>query len=135
DIPGQDLALADMVGGGHDAFLLHAFDDAGGAVVGDLQVALDEADAALALARHQGDGLVVELVALALLAALARQAEAALFAVGIVGDRFDVGRHALGPEVAHHLLDLGVADERAVHTGDLAAAGHVEHVALAQQLL
>ena len=47
----------------------------------------------------------------------------------------DVGRLALRPQVAHHLLDLAVADERAVHARDLAAAGHVEHVALAQQLL
>ena len=77
DIAGQDLALADVVGGGHDALFFHALDDAGGAVVADLQVALDEADAAFALARDEGDGLVVELVALALLAALARQAEAA----------------------------------------------------------
>src|SRR5471032_3127028 len=123
-----------MVGAADDAFLLHAFDDAGGAVVADLQVALDEAHAALALARHERNRLVVELVALALLAALARQAEAALFALGIVGDAFDVGRRALRPEMTHDILDLGVADEGAVHARDLAAAGHVEHVALAQQL-
>src|SRR5260370_20136555 len=47
DIARQDLALADMVGGGHHALLLHAFDDAGGAVVADLPVALDEAPPAL----------------------------------------------------------------------------------------
>ena len=35
----------------------------------------------------------------------------------------------------HHLLDLGVRDERPVHAGNPPAAGHVEHVALAQQLL
>jgi hypothetical protein len=33
------------------------------------------------------------------------------------------------------LLDLGVRDEGAVDAGDAAAAGHVEHVALAEQLL
>ena len=33
------------------------------------------------------------------------------------------------------LLDLGVRDEGAVHAGDAAAAGHIEHVALAEQLL
>ena len=33
------------------------------------------------------------------------------------------------------LLDLGVGDEGAVHAGDAAAARHVEHVALAEQLL
>jgi hypothetical protein len=37
--------------------------------------------------------------------------------------------------VVDDLLDLLVADEGAVDAGDAAAAGHVEHVALAQQLL
>src|SRR5258708_36018646 len=92
DVARHDLALADMVGAAHDAFLLHALDDAGGAVVADLQVAMDEAHAALALARHEGDRLIVELVALALLATLARQAKPTLFALGIVGDALDIGR-------------------------------------------
>src|SRR5476649_2253733 len=123
-----------MVGAADDAFLLHAFDDAGGAVVADLQIALDEAGAALALARHQRDRLVVELVALGVLA-FARQAEPALVAIGIVGHGFDVSRYALGAKMAHHLLDFAVRYERPVHARDLAAAGHIEHVALAQQLL
>ena len=37
--------------------------------------------------------------------------------------------------MADDLLDLLVGDERAVHAADAAAAGHVEHVALAEQLL
>src|SRR5690348_8147329 len=74
DVARQHLALADVVGGADHALLLHALDDAGGSVVADLQVALDEAGRALALARHERDRLVVELVALAFLAALARQA-------------------------------------------------------------
>src|SRR6266404_1041648 len=81
DVARQDLALADMIGRAHHALALHALDDAGGAVVADLQVALDEAGAALALARHQGDRLIVELVALALLP-LARQPEPAFLAIG-----------------------------------------------------
>src|SRR5471032_2519797 len=123
-----------MVGAADNAFLLHPFDDAGGAVIADLQVALDEAHAALALARHERNRLVVELVALALVATLARQAEAALFTLGIVGDALDVGRRTLRPEMAHDVLDFGVRHERTVHARDLATAGHVEHVALAQQL-
>src|SRR6185437_17018841 len=87
-----------MVGGAHHALALHALYDAGGAVVADLQVALDEAGAALALARHQGDRLVIELVALAILA-LAREGRPALFALRIIGDRFDVGRRALGTQM------------------------------------
>ncbi len=37
--------------------------------------------------------------------------------------------------MGHHLLDLVVGDEWAVDAADAAAAGHVEHVALAEQLL
>src|SRR5260370_18374487 len=123
-----------MVGRTDHALTFHALDDAGGAVVADLQIALDEAGAAFALARHQGDRLVVELVALGVLA-FAGQAEPTFLGIGIVGHRFDVRRHALGPEVPHHLLDLGVAHEGPVHACDLAAARHVEHVALTYKLL
>jgi len=45
-----------------------------------------------------------------------------------------VFRLALALEVAHHLLDLFVRHERAVHAADASAAGHIEHVALAEQL-
>src|SRR3712207_7151194 len=44
-------------------------------------------------------------------------------------------RSALGLEVGDHGLDLAVGHERAMQAGDAAAPGHVEHVALAQQLL
>src|SRR6185436_7331626 len=64
----QHFALADVVGLAHDAFFFHAFDDAGSAVVADLQVALDEAGGAFALARDQRDRLVVEIVARAAVA-------------------------------------------------------------------
>src|SRR5437879_2900249 len=53
DVARQDLAFADMVGRADDALALHALDNAGSAVVADLQVALDEACAALALAGDQ----------------------------------------------------------------------------------
>ena len=42
---------------------------------------------------------------------------------------------ALLLEMGDDLLDLVVGDERPVHAGDAAAARHVEHVALAEQLL
>src|SRR5215218_11347635 len=90
DVACEHLTLADMVGGGDHALALHALDDAGGAVVADLQVALDEAGRAFALTGDQRDRLVVELVALALLALAGANA---LLAVGIVGDRVDIGRH------------------------------------------
>src|SRR5216683_413675 len=50
DIARQHLALADMIGGADDALGLHALDDARGAVVADLQVALHETGRRLALA-------------------------------------------------------------------------------------
>ena len=46
-----------------------------------------------------------------------------------------VVRLALGLEIGDDLLDFLVADERAVTRVIAAAAGHVQHVALAQQLL
>src|SRR5437588_8942669 len=60
---GEDLALADMVGGADNAFGFHALDEARGAVVADLQIALHKARRGLALARDERDGLVVERVA------------------------------------------------------------------------
>ena len=47
-----------------------------------------------------------------LFSALAQQAKVTPFALGIVGEAFEVGRRALRPEMAHGVLDLGVADER-----------------------
>src|SRR5271156_6659195 len=123
----QHLALADMVGLADHALGLHALDQARRAVVADLQIALDEAGRGLALARHQRDRLVVEIVARA--AALLIEAALAAAELLVLGDRLDIGRLALVFQKADHLLDLGVGHERAVHAGDAAAAGHVEHVA------
>src|SRR5436189_87603 len=50
-------------------------------------------------------------------------------------DGFEILRRALRLEVAHDLLDLVVGHEWAVHAADAAAARHVQHVALAEQLL
>src|SRR3982074_1379855 len=63
DMPGQNLALADMVGGRDDALALHPLDDARRPVVADLQMALHEAGRGLALAADQRHRLVVEQVA------------------------------------------------------------------------
>jgi hypothetical protein len=51
------------------ALLLHALDEPRGAVVADLQVALDEGGRGLALARHKRDRLIVQRGLVALLAA------------------------------------------------------------------
>src|SRR5579859_2776049 len=79
---GEDLALADVVGGADDAFGLHALDDAGGAVVADLQVALHKARRGLALAADDRDRLVVERVARAVLLAAGGAVEAAVVVLG-----------------------------------------------------
>src|SRR5260370_18546557 len=89
DVTRQDLALADMVGRTDHALTFHALDDAGGAVVADLQIPLDEAGAAFALARHQCDRLFVELVALGVLA-FAAQSEPTFLSIGTPGHPSDV---------------------------------------------
>src|SRR4051812_33350285 len=57
---GEDVALAGMVGGADEAFLLHPLDQRGGAVVADLQAALDVGGGAFLVAHDDLDGLVVE---------------------------------------------------------------------------
>ena len=49
-----------MVGGADEAFLLHPLDQRGGAVVADLQPALDIAGRGLAVAGDDGDGAVFD---------------------------------------------------------------------------
>src|SRR6185437_1324891 len=135
DVARQHFALADMVGGADNAFRLHALDDAGGAVVADLQVALDEAGRRLALAAHQRHRLVVELVARAAALAVAGEEIAALLLV-VLGDLVDIDRRAaVLLEEADDTLDFLIRDEGAVDAGDAAAALHIEHVAAAQELL
>src|SRR5205085_11658697 len=56
----QNLAFARVVGLADDAFLLHALDEGGGAVVADRQAALDVACGGFSIAENDGDGLVVE---------------------------------------------------------------------------
>src|SRR3954466_3532017 len=103
----QDLAFADVGGGAADAFRFHALDDAGGAVVADLQVALDEAGRAFALAADQRDRLVVEPVAV--LAGARAAAEREGLAVGgaiVLGDLVEVDGLAVALEEIDDALDL-----------------------------
>lgn len=71
-------ALAALVHGAHQAGLFHVLDQPRGAVVADLQVALHQRDAGLAVLQHDLDRLVVQRV---LLAAAVAVAEAALLAI------------------------------------------------------
>src|SRR5690606_1966953 len=116
------------------AFLLHALDQGGSAVIADRQTALDIGGGGLLVLQHDIDGLVVKLVSgPAELAALGESAGA--FAIVFLGDRFQIVGAALHLEVAHDVLDLCVRAERAVQAANAAAAGHIEHVAHAQKLL
>src|ERR1700722_6635371 len=98
-------------------------------------MALDEAGRSLALAADQRDRAVVELVARAAALAVAAEARRHL-ALLVFRDLFDISRRsAVILQEAHDTLDFFVSDERSVDALDTAAAGHVEHVATAEQLL
>ena len=58
----EDLAFSGVVGGADDAFGLHALHDRGGAVVADLEAALDIGGRGLLVAQDDGDGLLVGVV-------------------------------------------------------------------------
>src|SRR3546814_20887513 len=123
-----------MVGAADDAFLFHALHDAGGAVVADLQVALDKRRAGLALAADQSHRLVVESVFLAA-AFAATRAGRAVFALGIGGHRLDIDRLGLGLEFGPHALAFLGRTEGAMPAADAAGPGHDPHTAPPEQLL
>src|SRR6202521_2135509 len=132
----QDFPLARMIRRGHDAFLFHALHDRGGAIVADLQPALDVARRRLAVAQHDLHRLLVEVGGFTggthrggveHRAVLALRAE-------IRRDGLEILRRSLGLQVAHYLLDLLVGHEGAMHAADAATTRHVQHVRLAEQL-
>src|SRR5262249_51592243 len=130
----QDLPRPGVVGLADDAFLLHALHERSRPVVADLQPALDVAGGGFAVAHDDLHRLLVEVAALGLAHAGGVEDR---FAVLVVrrGDGLEVLRRALRFEMADDLLDLLVRAKRSVHAADASAAGHVEHVALAEQLL
>src|SRR5579862_4273911 len=79
---GEDFALADVIGRADDAVGFHPLDEAGGAVVADLQVALDKARRGLAFAADEGDGLMIEGVAGAALVIPPERVERAVVILG-----------------------------------------------------
>ena len=86
-----------MICGRHHAFLFHAFDQARGFVVADLEMALDEAGRGLAFACDQRHRFVVKIVTAAHVAATEHIAAAIVFAefAVVFGDRVEVMRLAL----------------------------------------
>src|SRR5947208_16450085 len=83
---GQDFTLADVVGLADDAIGFHPLDQAGGAVVADLQVALDKARRGLALAADEGNGLGIEGVAGAALVVAGERVERTVVIHGALVD-------------------------------------------------
>src|SRR5690242_19167880 len=115
----QNLALSGVIGLTDDAFLFHAFHQRCGAVVADLQAALDVARGSLAVAFDDGHGLR-EQIAAALATTHAGRIEhrAVLLARLFRRDGLEIFRRALRLEMTHHLLDFLVRCERAVHAAD-----------------
>src|SRR5690606_23861451 len=98
--PGQDLALASVVGPPDHALLLHPFDQRSSAVVADLQPALDVAGGRLSVPGDDGHGLVVEVVAAAAFAAHAKFA--VLFFIAACGDLVEILWRALVAQEGGH---------------------------------
>src|SRR5262245_20808148 len=132
----ENLALSGCVGCGNDPFLLHALDQARSLVVADLKPTLDIARRHLLVAQNDLDRLIIELVARATLeAAFGPTLAAASLVLGLLGDTVNIFGRALGLEMADDLLDLILGDEGRMEAGNAPAAGHIEHVALTEQLL
>src|SRR5690606_8124116 len=130
----QYLALARMVGRADDTFLLHSLDDGGGTVVAYAEAALDIAGRGLAIPKDNSDSLIVGIVGILQIAAGPTLAGRRVVLVIVLRDGIEIFRHALRLEVPNNLFDFVVGYERPVDTLHAAAAGHVEHVAHAEQL-
>src|SRR6476659_2007369 len=132
----QNFALAGVVGLADHPFLFHALHERSRPVVADLQAALNVAGRGLAIAQDDLHGLLVEITALRLAHAGGIEDRIAVLVLLLGrGDGFEILWRALRLEVPDDLFDLLVGAKRAVNTADASAAGHVEHVALAKELL
>src|ERR1700726_4612713 len=118
----QDLALSGVIRLADNAFQFHPLHQRGGAVISDLQPALDVAGRGLAVAlddRHR----LREQVAAAFGAHAGGIEHRAVFVDRLFGgDRLEVFGLALGLKMADHLFYIFVGDEWSVHAADAAAA-------------
>src|ERR1700721_777423 len=124
-----------MIGLPDDALKFHSLHQRRGAIISDLQPALNVTGGSLAVAFDDRYRLREQIAAA--VAAHGGAVEYRTVFVGrlLRGDRFEVFRLALRLEMAHHFFDLFVRDEGSVHAADASATGHIEHVALSEQLL
>src|SRR6185503_6248261 len=101
----------------------------------DLKPTLNIAGGGFAVPLDDGDSLRKQ-VAAAVAAHSGGIEYRAVFVARLLGsDRLEIFRSALRLQMAHHLFDLFVGDKGSMHAADASAACHVEHVALAKQLL
>src|SRR5580704_7629222 len=120
----------------NDTLLLHPLHQRRSPVIADLQPALDIAGRSLAVAGHDLHRLLIEIAALGAAHRGSVEDRIAELVLGVFGgNRFEIFRHPLRLQMTHDALDLLVGNERSMHAADAAAADHVEHVALAEQLL
>ena len=100
-----------------------------------MQAALDVAGRGLAVAQHDLHRLLVKVAAVGL-AHSGRVEDGIAVFVFVLRRRHgvEVLRRALRFEMAHDFLDLLVGAKWSVHPADAAATGHVEHVALPEEL-
>src|SRR5690625_2550152 len=113
----QDLAPPHRIGGGDDALILHHLDDPRGLVVADREPALDIACRTSAIARDDGDGVVVKLgirVACGCKAELLVDRRLRLL-VDDLGHRHHIIRLPDLAEMIDDLLDLLIGDKGPVH--------------------
>src|SRR5262249_22472395 len=125
----QDLPSSTHLGSAHDTLPLHALYEVGRPVVADAETALQVAGGSLALAAHDRNGPLVEVVEL--------RTPHTVF--GLSGTRFGDTRNVTGrtlvAQIGSDALNLLVGHERPVHAHGAASAVGEEHVSLTQQLL
>ena len=115
-------------------FLLHTFDKARGAIVADAQLPLEPACRGLLIFEHELTGPAEQLRIRAVIAQIdAIERETAF--LRLFCDGGDIVGLALGAPMIGNGAHFVVGHERAMDTHQALAAMHVEHVALAKQLL
>jgi hypothetical protein len=109
----EDFAFSGMIGGTDDAFLLHAFNQRGGAVVTDAETPLHVGGGGFAIAKHDGHGLIVGILGIGEITGAGRAAAIA-FLVVFLGNRFQIFRRPLCLQIGEDFFELNVVKEGAV---------------------
>lgn len=122
--------FAHMVRGADDAFLFHFFNDPRRPVISDLQVPLNKTGRRLAFRRNKRNGAVIQFITA--IAAPAKFKPTLTFV--IIGNGFYIGGFALRLQKPDNAFNFIVMNKRPMHPRNASAPGHVQHIALPQQL-